>query len=144
APGRSADTTRMRKWISRTLPLPKGRVPRTLSLLLLLAFTVAFTRNVIGAVQATLEVNRLRDENAALQAQADALAAERVLLDDPAFLALIARGYSLGSPVERPFALAANAPALPEDAPGSAARRVTTGETSPSPIDVWLGVLFGS
>ncbi|MFM2097566.1 MAG: hypothetical protein RIT06_194 [Chloroflexota bacterium] len=142
--GLSADTTRMRTWISRMLPLPKGRVPRALSLLLLLVFTVAFTRNVISAVQATLEVNRLRDENAALQAQADALAAERVLLDDPAFLALIARGYSLGSTVERPFALAANAPALPDDAPGSAARRVTTGATPPSPIDVWLGVLFGS
>ena len=47
-------------------------------------------------------------------------AAERILLDDPAFLALVARGYSLGSPVERPFVLAGDPPALPLDAPGSA------------------------
>ena len=111
--------------------------------LLVTLFVVEFGRNLIGVIQVNTRLAQLRDETAALQARADALTAERVLLDDAAFLDLIARGYSLGSSVERPFVLAADATELPADAPGSAARRLTVAEEVRSPLDAWIEVLFG-
>jgi len=111
---------------------------------MLLVFVALIGRSLIGALEVNAEISRLRDENAALAAQAEALTAERILLDDAAFLDLIARGYSLGSSVERPFVLAANATELPPDAPGSAARRLTVSEEARSPLDAWIEVLFGS
>jgi len=134
----------MRVMIRRRTSTARGALIFLGQALIVALFVVEFGRNLIGVIQVNTRLAQLRDETAALQARADVLTAERVLLDDAAFLELVARGYSLGSTVERPFALAANAPALPDDAPGSAARRVTTGATTPSPIDVWLGVLFGS
>jgi hypothetical protein len=122
----------------------RQRIAMLLGALVAVAFAATLVRSGAEAIQANTDVNRLRDENAALQARADALAAERILLDDPAFLALVARGYSLGSPVERPFVLAGEPPALPLDAPGSASRRVTTGVVPPTPLERWLRLLFGS
>ena len=107
-------------------------------------FVVEFGRNLIGVIQVNTRLAQLRDETAALQARADALTAERVLLDDAAFLELVARGYSLGSAVERPFVLAADAAPLPEDAPGSGARRFSPDAPTRSPLDVWLDLLLGS
>jgi hypothetical protein len=113
-------------------------------LLIALAFVIALGRNLIGAIQVNAEIARMKDENAALAQRADALTAERILLDDAAFLDLVARGYSLGSSVERPFILAADAPELPVDAPGSAKRRLGIASPQRSPIDVWMEILFGS
>ncbi|MFM9129015.1 MAG: hypothetical protein ACKOPF_04095, partial [Candidatus Limnocylindrus sp.] len=101
-------------------------------------FVVEFGRNLVGVIQVNARLAQLRDETAALQARADALTAERVLLDDAAFLELVARGYSLGSAVERPFVLAADAAPLPEDAPGSSARRFSPDAPMRSPLDAWL------
>jgi hypothetical protein len=112
--------------------------------LIALIFLIALARNLIGAIQANAEISRLRDENAALAQRAEALTAERILLDDAAFLELVARGYSLGSAVERPFVLAADAAPLPEDAPGSGARRFTSEAPTRSPLDAWLDLLLGS
>ena len=107
-------------------------------------FVVEFGRNLVGVIQVNTRVAQLREETAALQARADALSAERVLLDDAAFLELVARGYSLGSAVERPFVLAADAAPLPDDAPGSGARRVSPEAPTRSPLDAWLDLLLGS
>ena len=107
-------------------------------------FVVEFGRNLVGVIQVNARLAQLRDETAALQARADALTAERVLLDDAAFLELVARGYSLGSAVERPFVLAAYAAPLPEDAPGSSARRFSPDAPTRSPLDAWLDLLLGS
>jgi len=112
-------------------------------LLVALAFILVLGRNLINAIEVNATIARLRDENAALAVQAEALTAERILLDDAAFLDLVARGYSLGSSVERPFVLAADASDLPEDAPGSAARRLNVEEPQRAPLDAWLEVLFG-
>jgi cell division protein FtsB len=108
-----------------------------------LVFIATFARSLIGALDARAAVDRLRKENAALQEQVDALAAERLLLGDRAFLELLARGYGLGSPLEHPFALTADAPDLPIDAPGSAARRLATPRVYESPLERWLEILFG-
>ncbi|KGA13180.1 MAG: hypothetical protein DWI32_00820 [Candidatus Aquidulcis sp.] len=112
--------------------------------LLVALFVLEFGRNLIGVIQVNTRLAQLRDETAALQARADALTAERVLLDDAAFLELVARGYSLGSAVERPFVLAADAAPLPEDAPGSGARRFSPDASTRSPLDAWLDLLLGS
>ena len=112
--------------------------------LLVALFVLEFGRNLIGVIQVNTRLTQLRDETAALQARADALTAERVLLDDAAFLELVARGYSLGSAVERPFVLAADAAPLPEDAPGSGARRFSPDASTRSPLDAWLDLLLGS
>ena len=108
-----------------------------------LVFIATFARSLVGALDARAAVDRLRNENSVLQEQVDALAAERLLLGDRAFLALLARGYGLGSPLEHPFALAADASELPIDAPGSAARRLATPSVDASPLERWLEVLFG-
>lgn len=112
-------------------------------ILLAVLILALFGRSLISALEVNAEIAQLRDENARLAAQAEAMTAERILLDDAAFLDLIARGYSLGSSVERPFVLAADATELPADAPGSAARRLTIPEEVRSPIDAWIEVLFG-
>ena len=112
--------------------------------LIVALFVVAFGRNLIGVIQVNSRLAQLRNETTALQARADALTAERVLLDDAAFLELVARGYSLGSAVERPFVLAADAAPLPEDAPGSGARRFNPGTPNSSPLEAWLNLLLGS
>lgn len=133
----------MRARIIRALPSTGDRLRAAAGLVVLAVFLVALARNLVGAIQASAEISRLQEENAALAARAEALTAERILLDDAAFLDLVARGYSLGSPVERPFVLAADAPELPDDAPGSASRRYVAGTADRSPIDVWLEILFG-
>jgi cell division protein FtsB len=137
------ETAEMKLRLERALPTTAARLRALALLLLLLAFVVLIGRSLIGALEVNAEISRLRDENAALAAEAEALTAERILLDDAAFLDLIARGYSLGSSVERPFVLAADATELPADAPGSAARRLTVAEEVRSPLDAWIEVLFG-
>lgn len=133
----------MRIRLERALPTTAARLRILVVLVVVLAFLLVVGRSLIGALEVNAEISRLRDENAALAAKAEALSAERILLDDAAFLDLIARGYSLGSSVERPFVLAADATELPADAPGSAARRLTVIEEVRSPIDAWIEVLFG-
>jgi hypothetical protein len=133
----------MRIGLERALPTTAARLRILVVLVVVLAFLLVVGRSLIGALEVNAEISRLRDENAALAAKAEALSAERILLDDAAFLDLIARGYSLGSSVERPFVLAADATELPADAPGSAARRLKVIEEVRSPIDAWIEVLFG-
>jgi hypothetical protein len=134
----------MRVLIRRRTSTARGTLLLLGQALLVAVFLLALVRNLIGVIEVNTRLSRLRDETAALQARADALTAERVLLDDAAFLELVARGYSLGSTVERPFVLAANAAPLPDDAPGSSARRFSPDAPTRSPLDAWLNLLFGS
>ena len=134
----------MRVMIRRRTSTTRGALIFLGQALLVALFVLEFGRNLIGVIQVNARLAQLRDETAALQARADALTAERVLLDDAAFLELVARGYSLGSAVERPFVLAADAAPLPEDAPGSGARRFSPDASTRSPLDAWLDLLLGS
>jgi hypothetical protein len=134
----------MRVLIRRRTSTARGTLLLLGQALIVAVFLLALVRNLIGVIEVNTRLSRLRDETAALQARADALTAERVLLDDAAFLELVARGYSLGSTVERPFVLAANAAPLPDDAPGSSARRFSPDAPTRSPLDSWLNLLFGS
>jgi hypothetical protein len=102
-----------------------------------------FARQVGDASAAQARADEIRRENAALAARVEALAAERELVQQPSYVALEARGYGLGSTRERPFVLAAGAPSLPPDAPGSATLRVGRAEASVTPLESWLEILFG-
>jgi hypothetical protein len=64
-------------------------------------------------------------------------------VQDHRFVQLQARAIGLGGPGEIPFTLAADAPALAPDAPGSASARLGAEVDSRSPVDVWLATLFG-
>ena len=134
----------MRTLIRRRTSTTRGALIFLGQALIVALFVVEFGRNLVGVIQVNTRLAQLREETAALQARADALTAERILLDDAAFLELVARGYSLGSTVERPFVLAADAAPLAEDAPGSAARRLVPDGPTHSPLDAWLDLLFGS
>jgi cell division protein FtsB len=140
---RQGETGTMKLRLERALPTTAARLWALVATFLLIAFVALIGRSLIGALEVNAEISRLRDENAVLAAEAEALIAERILLDDAAFLDLIARGYALGSSVERPFVLAAGATELPDDAPGSAARRLVVEEEARTPLDAWIEVLFG-
>jgi hypothetical protein len=64
-------------------------------------------------------------------------------VQDEHYIQLEGRAYGLGGKGEIPFALAAGAPALAADAPGSAAVRLGAPERPRSPLDAWLSLLFG-
>jgi len=104
---------------------------------------IVFARQVGEASAATTQAERIGIANVQRQAQVAALERELEVIARPRYVAQQARGYGLGSEREIPFALAPDAPALPADAPGSAAVRVGA-ETEPvSPLERWLTVLFG-
>jgi hypothetical protein len=102
-----------------------------------------FARQVGEASAAADRADQVRVENAALASQVAALRHERDVVQQRTFIQFQARAFGLGDAHEQRFTLAANAPALASDAPGSASIAMT-GEDSPkSPLDSWLSLLFG-
>jgi cell division protein FtsB len=104
---------------------------------------LAFGRQLGAASVAAERADALRAENARLESEVEALGRELERIADPRYIALVARGYRLGSPDEIPFTLGADPPALPADAPGSAAARLGADEDAGSALDSWLTLLFG-
>jgi hypothetical protein len=88
-------------------------------------------------------VEAIQRENAVRQATVAALEGELVLVGQRAYVAQQARQYRLGDPNEIPFALAADAPTLPPDAPGSVGTKLGRVTDTPSPLESWLRLLFG-
>jgi len=81
--------------------------------------------------------------NEALTAHVAALRDELNLVQTQDWILQQARAYGLGSKSERPFEIAADAPSIAPDAPGSPARRLGSVVERPSPLDAWLEALFG-
>jgi hypothetical protein len=103
-----------------------------------------FVRQVGDASAAQDRAAEIRAGNADLAARVAALAAEKQLIQQPAYVAFTARSYGLGlARGERPFVLAPGAPELPADAPGSASLRVGRVVDDRTPLDSWLELLFG-
>ena len=102
-----------------------------------------FARQVGDASAATARADQLRVENAAIGTNVAALQAELQTIQQQAYVEQQARGYGLGTTRERPFALAPDAPPLAADAPGSAAVRLGAIAQARSPLETWLGLLFG-
>ena len=105
---------------------------------------VGFLRQVGEATAASNRAAELRDANAALQTEVDQLQADLTHVQDQRYIQLAGRSYGLGARGEIPFALAAGAPELSVEAPGSAAVRLGAPPLHQSPLDAWLDVLFGT
>jgi hypothetical protein len=111
---------------------------------LLAAWVVmVFVRQGSEASAATTHAADLLAANATSQTRVAALERELELIARQRYVDQQARGYGLGTPREIPFVLAPGAPALPEDAPGSAALRVGVVRDAVTPLESWLTVLFG-
>ena len=130
-----------------SLPMPslsRRRVVTAAGVLLAALLTVSFVRQVGEATAASDRAADLRAANAALHEEVARLQADLSHVQDPQFVQLEGRAYGLGAKGEIPFALAAGAPTLDADAPGSAAVRLGAPARPHNPFDAWLEVLFGT
>jgi hypothetical protein len=123
--------------------ITRRRIAAVVAVLLAIWIVGVFVRQVGEASAATTEADRLAAGNVASAARVASLERELELIARSKFIKQQARGYGLGTPREIPFALAADAPPLPDDAPGSAALRVGVERDAASPLETWLTVLFG-
>jgi hypothetical protein len=146
----SADAGRTSKAIKAIDPaaLPMAISPRRLAFvaggLALALLLVAFGHQVSDAAAASDRAAQLQATNAALRSDLANLQGDIGRAGDPTYVAVEARAYGLGAKHEIPFTLAAGAPSLPPDAPGSAALRVGAEPATSSPLEDWLDLLFGS
>jgi len=130
-----------------TLPMPtlsRRRVVTAAGILAAALLTIGFVRQVGEASAATDRADDLRVTNAALREEVAGLQSDLEHVQDPRYIKLAGRAFGLGGPGEIPFALAAGAPALAADAPGSASVRLGADPPHTSPLDAWLEVVFGS
>jgi cell division protein FtsB len=104
---------------------------------------VAFARQVGEASAATARLEGLEASNTRLAAQVSALQREYELIQRQTWIEQQARAYGLGGRRDVPFALAAGAPSLAPDAPGSGAVRLGAEADTTTPLESWLTLLFG-
>jgi hypothetical protein len=129
------------------LPMPslsRRRVVTAAGVLVASLLAISFLRQVGEATAASNRAAELRAANAALQAEVAQLQQDLTHVQDPRYIQIEGRAFGLGARGEVPFALAAGAPLLEADAPGSAAVRLGAAPLDRRPLDVWLEVLFGS
>lgn len=129
-----------------TLPMPslsRRRVITAAGFLLAGVMSLTFAQQVGEASAASQRADDLRAANAALRDEVERLERDLNRVQDPRFIALEGRAFGLGGRKEIPFALAAGAPPLAADAPGSASVRLGADQVDRSPFDAWLDVLFG-
>lgn len=129
-----------------TLPMPslsRRRLVTAAGVLLAGVLLLGFARQVSDASAASARATNLRTANAALRDEVARLAADLGHVQDVRFIRLEGRAFGLGGPREIPFALAAGAPALAADAPGSASVRLGAIPHPRGPLDAWLEALFG-
>lgn len=130
-----------------SLPMPtlsRRRVVTAAGVLVAGLLALSFARQVGDATAASNRAAELRTSNAAMRDEVARLQGDLNHVQDPRFILLQGRSFGLGGPNEIPFALAAGAPPLAADAPGSAAVRLGADPGPASPIDAWLEVLFGA
>jgi hypothetical protein len=128
------------------LPMPslsRRRVVTAAGILAAALLALGFARQVGEAAAATDRAEDLRAANSALRDEVAGLQRDLNHVQDPRFIKLAGRAFGLGGPGEIPFALAAGAPPLAADAPGSASVRLGAAPRSTSPLDAWLEALFG-
>ncbi|MEO5705264.1 MAG: hypothetical protein ABIZ52_04635 [Candidatus Limnocylindrales bacterium] len=130
-----------------SLPMPslsRRRVVTAAGVLLAGVMILSFARQVSEATAASNHAADLRTANAALRDEVARLEQDLGHVQDVRFIRLEGRAFGLGGPKEIPFALAAGAPALAANAPGSAAVRLGAVQRPQTPLDAWLEVIFGA
>lgn len=141
------DEPNIRRLDPASLPMPtlsRRRVVTAAGVVMASLLAVGFLRQVGEATAASNRAAELREANAALQTEVEQLQQDLLHVQDSRFIEQQGRSYGLGARGEVPFALAAGAPELAADAPGSAAVRLGAAPLDQSPLDAWLEVLFGS
>lgn len=122
--------------------LTRRRMAILLGTLLVAWIVIVFARQVSEAAAATGRAESMVASNEQRRTQVAALEHELQTIGDRRFVLQQARAYGLGGAHEIPFSLAAGAPTLPPNAPGSAAVRLGA-HTSTTPLESWLTLLFG-
>lgn len=123
--------------------ITRRRIALLLTALLSAWIVLALSRQVGDAAEATNRANQLSRDNYALTTQIQTLTQERILIQQQAYIEIEARAHGLGGRQEHAFTLAADAPALPADAPGSASAALGAPASHHAPVDAWLDLLFG-
>lgn len=102
-----------------------------------------FARQVGDASAASGRAETMELANDQLRTEIASYRRELAFIQRQEYFIQQARGFGLGKAREIPFTLAADAPALPDDAPGSASVRVGADTDPRTPLDSWLELLFG-
>jgi hypothetical protein len=123
--------------------ITRRRMAMILGALLAAWIIVVFARQVSEASAATSRAQEMIASNATRSTEIAAMERELYHIQREPYVLQQARAYGLGGAREIPFSLAADAPALASDAPGSAAARLGA-PTSMTPMERWLTLLFGS
>jgi cell division protein FtsB len=123
--------------------ITRRRIAILMAALLCAWIVLALSRQVGEAADATNRARQLGAANQQLNAQIETLTEERTLIQQQTYIEIEARAHGLGGRTEHPFSLAADAPSLPPDAPGSASAALGAGPTVTGPLDAWLDLLFG-
>lgn len=123
--------------------LTRRRVGWAAVALATLWIVLSFAGQASEAARAADRAVQEQTTNEALAAHVAALRDELNLVQTQRWVLQQARAYGLGSKSERPFEIAADAPSIAPDAPGSPARRLGSVVERPSPVDAWLEALFG-
>jgi cell division protein FtsB len=123
--------------------ITRRRVAILASAMLAAWIVIAFARQVGEVSAASARAEDIASANAALRIEVRALERELDLIARQRYIEQQGRAYGLGGPREIAFTLAKDAPALPDDAPGSAALRVGGRSEHIAPLERWLTVLFG-
>ena len=123
--------------------ITRRRIAIFMAALLCAWIVLALSRQVGEAADAISRARELSAANQALSAQIQTLTEERTLIQQQTYIEIAARAHGLGGRNEHPFSLAANAPTLAPDAPGSASAALGASPTVTGPLDAWLTLLFG-
>jgi cell division protein FtsB len=126
------------------IPITKRRLALLVGGLVALWLVGVFAHQVGEAASAASQADQMRAKNEAVARDVASLAQELKLIQEPAFVSEMARGYLLGSPGEIPFTLGPSAPPLPANAPGSVGIKPAAPVQNASPLESWLQALFGS
>lgn len=104
---------------------------------------LVFARQVADTAAKAAEADRARASNVQAAQKVVDLQRELALITQQAFITQQAHGLGLGGARDHAFVLAADAPPLADDAPGSASVRLGGEVARPTPLDSWLSILFG-
>lgn len=123
--------------------ITQRRVAILLGALVAAWIVLLFARQVSDASAAASRAEAMIAENAIRHAEVAGLERELDRIQQRRFVLQQARAHGLGGHNEIAFTLDPEAPPLPDNAPGSAALRVGA-PLAISPLESWLGLLFGS
>jgi cell division protein FtsB len=123
--------------------LTRRRTAGLLGAFLAIWIVIVFARQVGDASAASTRVEQVAADNVAMSAQVAGLERELGDIQRQHYVEQQARAHGLGGSKEIAFTLAADAPPLAADAPGSASVRLGARTDHVSPLERWLTLLFG-